>query len=73
MVSEFQMIDPTDQNNKLMIVTPGNSAQGINLKQKRKSSSSYNFINSRSEFYEKLSLIAYEGSSLTLLGLVKYD
>lgn len=73
MVSEFQMIDPTDQNNKLMIITPGDHAQGVNLKHKRKSSSDYNFINKRSEFYEKLSLIAYEGSTLTLMGLVKYD
>jgi len=39
----------------------------------RKSASDYNPINKRSEFYEKLTMFAYEGSSLTLMGLVKYD
>ena len=33
----------------------------------------YNSIQKKTEVYEKVSLIAFEGSSLTLLGLVKYD
>ncbi len=45
----------------------------MNLKHKRVSKTDYSFINKRQEFYEKLTLIAYEGSSLTLMGLVKYD
>lgn len=59
--------------NQSIVVAPGSSAYGMNLQHKRVSKTDYSFINKRQEFYEKLTLIAYEGSSLTLMGLVKYD
>lgn len=57
-----------------MLVVPGNEAEGHNLPQKRKYYKGvYDHIKKSTEFYEKLSLFAYEGSSLTLLGTVSYD
>ncbi len=35
--------------------------------------SNYDTYAKKLKFYEKVSFIAFEGSSLTLLGLVKYD
>lgn len=72
-VNQFRMVDPIDQENQYIIVAPGSYAQGLNLKHKRVSKTDYSFINKRQEWYEKLTLVAYEGSSLTLMGLVKYD
>ena len=73
LVNQFLLLDPSGQGKQSMIVAPGSIAWGTNLKHKRTSKADYSYLNKRTEFYEKLSLIAYEGSSLTLLGLVKYD
>lgn len=59
--------------NQSIVVEPGNSAYALNLKQKRVSKTDYSYVNKRTEYYEDLTLMAYEGSSLTLMGLVKYD
>jgi hypothetical protein len=56
-----------------LIVKPGKYAKGINLPHKRSTKSTYDYQKKTTTYYEKLSLIAFEGSSLTLMGLVKYD
>jgi hypothetical protein len=65
------MVDPIDQDNQFIVVEPGSYAEGLNLKYKR-ASTEKNFP-VRESLYDKLTLVAYEGSSLTLMGLVKYD
>ena len=69
----FDLVDPTNPENRV-VVTPGRSAGGYNLFQKRKYLKGvYDHAKKGAHFYEKLSLIAFEGSSLTLLGTLTYD
>jgi hypothetical protein len=60
-VKEFQIIDPNDAGKNLIQVVPGNSAKGLNLYQKRSTKIEYNYTNKKNEYYEKLSLLAFEG------------
>ena len=54
-------------------IEPGKLAEGINMKQKRSVKSKSSIFSLFFKGHEKLSLIAYEGSCLTLMGLVRYD
>jgi len=54
-------------------IEPGHHAAASNLNQKRITKNFYDYDRRRTVFYEQVSLIAYEGSTLTLLGWLKYD
>lgn len=71
--SQFALIDPKDLSMKPVIVTPGTDALAANLSQKRKTKSVYAMDKRKHQYYEAVSMIAFEGSTLTLMGLVKYD
>ena len=66
-------MDPNDDKLQELIVRPGKYAKGINLPHRRSTKYEYDSSKKKYTYYEKLSLIAFEGSSLTLMGLVKYD
>lgn len=56
-----------------MTLSAKGDIEAINLPQKRKFSFEVIGENNQRRAYETLSLIAYEGSALTVLGLVKFD
>ncbi len=58
---------------RVVIVEPGIKAHATNLTQQRKVHSTFDLEKKRHSIYETVSLIAFEGSTLTLMGLVKYD
>ncbi|TNV82339.1 hypothetical protein FGO68_gene10271 [Halteria grandinella] len=70
---EFVLVDPMSPKTSQMAVVPGNDAVGYNIARKRKFYKSvYDYNRRDSRNYDKLSLIAYEGSALSLLGMVEY-
>lgn len=72
--SEFYLADPIDPSEKKMIQVK--SSYDINLINTCKKREIRNVSNGwllPDTYYEKISLLAMEGSTVTLLGLVKYD
>ena len=58
----------------VVYVQPGSEALGHNLHHTRKYlKSEYDYQKRNTNFYEKLSLIVYEGSALTFLGMIEYN
>ena len=64
---------------KPIIVKPGSNAFAANLHQIRKTKHDFTYDSDRKgilsflRFYENVSMIAFEGSTLTMMGLVKYN
>ena len=55
------------------MVVPGNEADCVNLKQTRELKRTLYLGSGRSEYFEHISLVALEGSSLTLMGTLAYN
>jgi hypothetical protein len=70
---QFALVDPADHKFAPLIVEPGYKAEAMNLTQHRKTESVYDSTKRKTDYFEKVSLFAFEGSTLTLMGLVKYD
>lgn len=55
------------------MVVPGHDADCVNLKQTRDLKRTYYINTNRMEYFEHISLMALEGSSLTLMGTLAYN
>lgn len=63
----------SEHGNSHIMVKPGPEADCINLPQTRSLSKVYYISTSRTDYFENISLMALEGSHLTLMGLLAYN
>lgn len=71
---EFTLVDPVNPKESQMLVVPGSEAQAHNICRKRRFYKSvYDYNRKDTRNFDKLSLVAYEGSALSLLGMISYD
>lgn len=70
---EFLLYDPKEEMTQQIFVKTDSNSEAANLPHKRTTKTIYEPTRKRTKYFERVSLIAFEGSTLTLLGLLKYE